>query len=185
MTDILAALRQDHRNLSQLLEAMERQLDRFDHGESPDYDIMQGVLDYCQTYPDIYHHPKEDLVFEHLRRVDPAAAEAVGDLHAEHRSLAEVTSRFAAALHSVLQDLEVPRDSFDHATREFLERYRHHIIMEESVFFPAAEARLTAADWAAIEAEAKTQSDPLFSAEGEAKYTALRADILAWASEDG
>lgn len=185
MTDILAALRQDHRNLGQLFEAVERQLNRFDRGETPDYDILQGVLDYCLTYPDLYHHPKEDLVFERLRKLDPDAAAALGDLHAEHQALAEVTGRFGAALRSVLQDLEVPRESFDHATREFLERYRRHMAMEESAFFPAAEARLTPADWSAVEAEAKAQSDPLFSAKGEARYAALRADILAWAKEDG
>jgi len=185
VTDILAALRQDHRNLGQLLEAVERQLERFDRGETPDYDVLQGVLDYCLTYPDLYHHPKEDLVFERLRQLDPDATAAIGDLKTEHRTLGEATRRFAAALHSVLQDLEVPRDSFDRVTREFLATYRQHIGMEESVFFPAAEVRLTTEDWAAIEAKAKAQVDPLFGAESEAKYAALRADILAWAKEDG
>lgn len=185
MTNILAALRQDHRNMGQLLDAAERQLDCFDRGETPDYDILQGVLDYCLTYPDLYHHPKEDLVFARLRQVDPATADTIGDLTAEHRALAAATRRFAAAMHSVLQDLEVPRESFDRVTREFLESYRQHIGMEERVFFPAAEARLTAADWAAIEAKAKVQADPLFGAESEASYAALRADILAWANEDG
>ena len=185
MTDILAALRQDHRNLGQLLKATERQLDRFDRGETPDYDILQGVLDYCLSYPDLYHHPKEDLVFERLKQLDPGAAAEIGDLHAEHNKLAEVTRRWAEALHSILQDLEVPRDSFDRATRAFLESYWRHMTMEENTFFPAAEARLTPADWSAIEAKAEARSDPLFSVKGEAKYTALRDDILAWAGEDG
>jgi len=185
VTEILAALRQDHRNLGQLLKAVERQLDRFDRGETPDYDILQGVVDYCLTYPDLYHHPKEDLIFERLRQLDPVMTDTLGDLQAEHRILAEATRRFADALHSVLQDLEVPRDSFDRVTREFLANYRQHIGMEESVFFPAAEARLTTEDWAVIEAKAKAQVDPLFGAESEASYAALRADILAWAKEDG
>lgn len=185
MTDILAALRQDHRNLGQLLEAAERQLDRFDRGETPDYDILQGVLDYCQSYPDLYHHPREDLVFARLSQCDPDAAATVGDLHAEHRRLAEATARFAEALHSVLQDLEVPRQSFDRALRDFLDSYRHHMTMEERDFFPAAEACLSPADWSAIEAEAQEQSDPLFGAKGDDRFAALRADILAWAKEDG
>jgi hemerythrin-like domain-containing protein len=168
-----------------LLDAVERQLARFDRGETPDYDILLGVLDYSLTYPDLYHHPKEDLVYARLRRLDPAATESLDDLQAEHRTLAAVTRRFAKALRCVLQDLEVPRETFGQATREFLDTYRQHIGLEESVFFPAAEARLTAADWTAIEAEAKAQRDPLFDDKGEARYATLRAEILAWASEDG
>ncbi|MFV2070930.1 MAG: hemerythrin domain-containing protein, partial [Pirellulales bacterium] len=145
MTNILAALRQDHRNLGQLLAVVERQLDRFDSGETPDYDILLGVLDYCLTYPDRYHHQKEDMVYARLRQLDPTMTESLDDVQAEHRTLAEVTRRFAKALRSVLQDLEVPRETFGQATREFLETYRQHIGLEESVFFPAAEARLTAA----------------------------------------
>jgi len=57
--------------------------------------------------------------------------------------------------------------------------------MEESVVFPAAEAGLTTADWTAIEAEAKAQRDPLFDNKGEARYAALRTDILTWANEEG
>jgi len=184
VTNILAALRQDHCNLGQLLAVIERQLDCFDRGETPDYDILLGVLDYCLTYPDHYHHPKEDMVYTRLRQLDPARTESLDDLQAEHRTLAEVTRHFAKALRSVLQDLEVPRETFGQATREFLEKYRQHIGLEESVIFPAAEACLTAADWNAIEAELKARRDPLFDDKGEARYAALRAEILAWANED-
>jgi hemerythrin-like domain-containing protein len=184
VSEILAALHRDHRNLGQLLAAMERQLTRFDRGEAPDYDILQGVLDYCLTYPDLYHHPKEDLVYDRLRHRNPAAIEAIGDLQAEHRTLAETTRRFGAALRSILQEAEFPRESFDRIARTFLEAYRRHMAMEEGTFFPAARAHLTAADWTAIDAEMKAQKDPVFGGTSEARYAALRADILAWAKEE-
>jgi len=184
MADVLAALRRDHGGMAQLFAAVERQLARFGRGETPDYDVLRGVLDYCLTYPDLYHHPKEDLVYARLSRLDPAAAAAVGDLAAEHRPLAEATRRFAAALRNLLQDQEVPREAFDRAAREFLDSHRRHIAMEEKSFFPAAEASLTAADWAAIEAELASRADPLSADVGEARYAALRADILAWAGEE-
>jgi hemerythrin-like domain-containing protein len=184
VTKILTALRQDHRNMGQLLAVVERQLERFDRSETPDYDILLGVLDYCLTYPDLYHHPKEDLVYARLQQLNPDAAKSVGNLQAEHIALAKVTHRFSTALHSILQDLEVPRETLDRAIREFVETYRRHIGLEESVFFPAAEAHLTEADWDALEAEATAQRDPLFDDKNEARYAAIRADILAWANED-
>ncbi len=87
--------------MAKLLSALERQLAVFDQGESPDYDIVQGVIDYCLNYPDLYHHPKEDLVLERLQAVDPVAAAGIGDLAAEHQDLANLTRRFAAAVHAM------------------------------------------------------------------------------------
>ncbi len=62
------------------------------------YDIVRGVIDYCLTYPDLYHHPKEDLVFARLQLRDPATAEALGDLRAEHEALGEAIRHLAAAV---------------------------------------------------------------------------------------
>ena len=47
VTDIIDSLHEDHANLAKLLGALERQLALFDEGESPDYDIVRGVVDYC------------------------------------------------------------------------------------------------------------------------------------------
>ena len=32
----------------------------------PDYEVIQGIVDYFLTYPSQYPHPKEDLVFRRL-----------------------------------------------------------------------------------------------------------------------
>ncbi len=98
MTDIIDSLHEDHANLAKLLDALERQLALFDQGGTPDYDIVQGVIDYCLNFPDRYHHPKEDLVLERLQALDPVAAAAIGDLAAEHQDLANLTQRFADAV---------------------------------------------------------------------------------------
>ena len=84
--------------MAKLLNAFERQLAAFDQGATPDHDIVRGVIDYCLTYPDLYHHPKEDLVFARLQLRDPATAEAVGDIRAEHEALSEAIRRLAAAV---------------------------------------------------------------------------------------
>ncbi len=183
MTDVIDSLHQDHANLAKLLDALERQLALFDEGETPDFDIVRGVIDYCLNYPDLYHHPKEDLVLERLQAADPVAAAAVGDLAAEHRDLAALTHRFADAVQAVLQDLEVPRGPFDEAARRFLETYREHMNKEEREFLPAARRSLGETDWADIDARLAQPEDPLFGAPGEERFAALSRDILAWAEE--
>ncbi len=170
--------------MAKLLNAFERQLAAFDRGATPDYDIVRGVIDYCLTYPDLYHHPKEDLVFARLKLRDPAAAEAVGDLKAEHDALGETTRRLAAAVRQVLGEGEVPRDSVHETAAKFLSFYRHHIEMEEEKFFPAALDALTLEDWREIEGELKERDDPLFGQEPEERFVALRQNILDWEQEN-
>ncbi len=181
--DVVESLHEDHANLAKLLDALERQLALFAEGEPLDTDIVEGILEYTLNYPDLHHHPKEDLLYERLRAVDPDAAETVGDLAAEHQDLAELARRFAAAIHNILRDLEVPRDSFEAVARRFLETYREHMVKEEQEFLPAARRSLSAADLADIDARVMQHQDPLFGAEAEERFAALRRDILHWAED--
>lgn len=170
--------------MAKLLNAFERQIEEFDRGARPDYDIVRGVIDYCLTYPDLYHHPKEDLIFAALQHRDPTAAESVGDLRAEHEALGEATRRLAAAVRQVLNEAEVPRDAVQQAATTFLSFYRRHIAMEEERFFPAAKKALTPTDWEEIESQLSERQDPLFGREPEDRFAALRQNILDWEAED-
>lgn len=180
MPTILDTLKKDHANLAKLLDALERQIGLFDRAEQLDYDIVGGIVDYCLTYPELTHHPMEDLVLEKLRQRAPEAAAGVGRLDVEHQQLAALTRRFAAAVNNVLQEAEMPRDAIDGLAREFLGTYRTHMKMENEVFFPAAAENLTEADWAEIAERMKETDDALFGSRGEARFARLRDDLLAW-----
>lgn len=180
MAEILDRIRDDHVNMSKLLDAFERQLELLERGEHPDWDILQGVLEYCLSYPDHYHHPAEDAVFLRLRGRDPAAAQEVGDLRGEHVALGELTRRLDRLVKAVLNEAEVPRDRIHESGRTFLETYRSHMQWEEDAFLPLAEERLSDSDLAALDAEAKGGCDPLFGDESEERFQSLRDHILAW-----
>ncbi|MEE8445081.1 MAG: hemerythrin domain-containing protein, partial [Alphaproteobacteria bacterium] len=108
---------------------------------------------------------------------DAAAAEAVGDLAAEHAGLAARTRKLANAVTRVIGEETVERASV-HALAEDLARaYRRHIAFEEERFFPAAEASLTEADWAEIDARLDAPDDPLFGERVAARFRDLREDI--------
>ncbi len=179
MSECMRLLREEHVNLSKLLDALEHQLKMFDEAASPDYDVMAGVLEYCRTYPDEFHHPLEDLVCRKLRERDPKAADAVGDLEGHHEKLEAATDRLAEVLNSILLELEVSRAGFDELMREFISGYRRHIQMEEEVFFPAAERALTAEDWAAIDAQIANPEDPVFGAAEDERFADLRNYLLS------
>ena len=71
---IIDSLRQEHRNIEKLLLVLERELSVFDRGERPDYQVIHAIIAYFLVYPNAYHHPQEDMIFEKLRSCDPAAA---------------------------------------------------------------------------------------------------------------
>ena len=184
MTYILAELRRDHVNMSKLLNILEHQLAVFDEAGSPDYDVFEGIVDYCSNYPGLHHHPLEDAVYRKLRERAPEAAEEVGDQASEHEILASLVEKFAEALRSILMEAEIPRETFDRVARELITFYRHHIRQEEAIFFPAAEHVLGPEDWADIESTVDRGEDPLFGAQAEEQFEALRRHILEWDRED-
>ena len=180
MASIIDALRSDHSRLTKLLDALERQIDAFAEGGTLDFEIVDGVLHYCRTYPDLHHHPREDLVFDRLKARDPAAAEAMGDLRTEHRKLAELTTAFGEALAAVEQDIPMERHEFTEAAAAFLKGYRHHILMEEKHFFPAAQRSLTPEDWRQLAGQLGHVEDPLFERREDDRFDALYDEIVAW-----
>ncbi len=180
MTEILEQLSEDHKNLARLFDLLGRELKIFKEGGLPDYDLVGNILDYCLNYPDLYHHPKEDLVFDKLRIRAPEAADAIGNLEKEHQKLSTLTWRFATAVGNVLEDEQLPRDWFMDVANDFLNFSRNHMQMEEVLFFPAARKNLTVEDWAGLEAASEDIEDPIFGDGKRDKYQTLLLEIMDW-----
>jgi len=180
MTEIIHVLRREHGNITRLLKALERQIAVFDQAGEPDHDIIDGVIDYLLSYPDLYHHPKEELLLAKVRERDPAAIEAVGDLKHEHEQLASRAREFAAGVRAVLERADAPRGPLGQRTRDFIDLQMRHLEQEEKVFFPEALKVLTTQDWAELEAKMTDDDDPLFGANVGKRYKALHRDILEW-----
>ena len=184
MAEVLRRLREEHANIARLLKALEHQLEIFDRGEQPDYDVLGAAADYFTDFPDRCHHPKEDMIFRRLQAKDPAAADSIGDLEAEHGEIGVLVGHFREAVENVRDEVEVPRSAFDAVMRHFIDRQRQHMEMEEKRFFPVATDVLGEEDWAEIDAQVTKEDDPLFGAGVSGKYESLLQDILAWESED-
>jgi hemerythrin-like domain-containing protein len=175
---IIERLSREHRNIEMLLAVLERELEIFDRGGRPDYEVIRAIISYFEVYPDVYHHPQEDLVFAKLKLRDPAAAAKVGNLALEHQKGAERLRRVAQAVDSVLADREILRQNVDTIVRDFIEYERRHIMMEDRDFFPAALKALKPQDWTEIASALTSHEDPLFSEAAEETFDALRARIL-------
>jgi hemerythrin-like domain-containing protein len=184
MTAIIDILHEEHRNIEKVLLVLEQELDVFDRREQPDYEVLQAIINYFQDYPHRCHHPKEDMVFEKLKARDPAAAESVGDLEAEHQEEAKRLQRLAQAIENILTGREILRKSFAAIMRNFIEHERRHIDMEERALFPAALKALRPEDWAGIDARLNDRQDPLTNEIIEEKFRFLHQRILQWEAQD-
>ena len=180
MPETVRLLRQEHANMSMLLDLLDHQLARFKAGAEPDYAVVKGIIDYFLSYPDLHHHPKEDLIYLRLRVRDPVQAEALAELLAGHDDLALLTRRFArATLDRMLNPGEEPWQWFTSLGREFIDTNRRHMAKEEEHFFPMVLRLLTPEDWAAIDAQVTDRADPLFGGKVEGRFAALHESLVA------
>ena len=183
MPETLHRLHDDHVIMNRLLHALDRQLGVFESGETPDYELIGGILDYCLRFPDRYHHPKENAILERIQATAPEAAEALCVIEAEHAELTTLTKQLTEIVGQVLQDQEIPRHLFGEAGRAFSNLYRRHIDWEESHFLPQAEALLSDADWRAVDQAFATAPDPLGPDATKERYTRLREDLLRFEAD--
>jgi hemerythrin-like domain-containing protein len=184
MTRIIETLREEHRNIEELLLVLEKELSVFDRNERPDYEVIQAVIRYFEDYPDCCHHPKEDMIFEKLKVRDSVAAESVGDLEAEHQNEGKRLRRVAQVVRGVLTDHDILRQTFHNTMRDFIDLERKHMDMEERVLFSTAIHTLRPEDWAEIEAVWSEKQDSLFNAVMEERCQSLRERILQWEREN-
>jgi len=152
MTEILRKLRDEHENFSDVLNVLEQEIESGLTGGSFNRDIIKDAVEYCQNFPAVCHHPKEDLIYRRLRNVaDPAAMDVLGDLLAEHETLSGLTDELEAAVDNLISDAGEDLAKFAHVARVFVEHYRQHMKTEEELLFPLALKCFSEEDWAIID----------------------------------
>ncbi len=173
MSDIMTALHQDHIHFSRLLSLLREDLEQLHAEERPDYQMMLDMVDYLANYADLYHHPKEDILYQfHLSR-SSQAQEPIIELMEQHQELKRMTTRLHDAIEGLLHDAVLSKAQLMAQLREFIERQTAHLNAEEATVFPLLEQGFSEHDWQHIEACLPIQSDPLFGREAEQQYQAL------------
>jgi hemerythrin-like domain-containing protein len=174
--DILRALAEEHIYQLRVVRLLERQVAAMNQRQTPDYEVMHGVMRYMTSYPDRFHHPKEDLVFRKVMQRDPSARRQVQQLLKEHRSIIERGAELLAVIDRCRAE---PGKVDTHAVRKAAHAYigslRRHMDVEMLRIFPRAQRVLRARDWAEIEARMKPILDPVFDATTP-EFRTLRAE---------
>ncbi|MEQ8507876.1 MAG: hemerythrin domain-containing protein [Rhodospirillaceae bacterium] len=184
MTEFIYQLRVEHKNSLALLDILEKQITRIDSGCSADFRIVAGITKFFNGFPDKYHHPKEELLYEKQKKKDPTAFRMIEYISEEHRVLKNKISSLSEAIDSALKDSRTSRRTFSRVAKGFIAFQREHIALEEGWFYPRIEHLFTSQDWSDVAGHIMDTSDPLVDASAVARFERLRRTILEWARED-
>jgi hemerythrin-like domain-containing protein len=174
LPEAIVTLNDEHRHLGMLLQTLDERLERLDKAGTGDYFLLRDIVRYMHEYPDIAHHPTEDLMFERLVRRNPKMRENVDRLLSDHERLATDTAEL----------LELLRAATEKRTRDAVEKVQaagaryctslsRHMEIEEGQMFPEAVRCLTHADWKSVQRNLEATEDPLFGETVQRDYRVL------------
>lgn len=178
MSSVLLLLQIEHRKMAKLLDVIEQQASNMARNDPVNYRLLESAFAYLSSYPDQCHHPKEDQVYRKLLSHHPEMAESLSDLVKEHETLAQAIRDTTHAVQESRQLRPSGDDGLASRLIEFLDLYRHHMLMENLHFFPAALKSLSQEDLAQIDFTLFDRPDPLLDQESEARFGELREEIL-------
>jgi hemerythrin-like domain-containing protein len=183
MSDTLLLLGFEHQSFGELLSLIDEEIRNLETGSPVDIGLLQSVAAYFSDYPDECHHPVEELVLRRLCMRDSDAVPDPDKLSKDHLEIARITKLFATTLGAAASNGDGRTPALGKIMKEFVERYRNHMSMEEEHFFPAAAKALTKEDWAEIDFSVFDRDDPLYNSSTEARFESLRKKMEKSANE--
>ena len=157
----LDILRREHRAISAVLFCLKHTVDEVRQGRVvPPFAMFHAVLDYLTSFPNRFHHPKEDAyLFPRVVARAPDLEPVVEELKAQHEEGEERVSDLkdrVAELQALWDgnwqaDGAAKFEAFADIVNDYVAFERAHARKEGVEIMPRAREVLTAEDWAAIE----------------------------------
>ena len=143
---LMKALRAEHRHMSTVMQLFAEQLTAIESGELVDTHVVYEIMDYMVTWPDRFHHPREDLIYTRVAELDVKALDEVDTLLRDHDHTAkrggEVLKEIERWRLGELSGAVVVKSG-----RAYIDHIYEHMSLEEELVFPHIEAVLTLQDW--------------------------------------
>jgi hemerythrin-like domain-containing protein len=174
---ILSELRQDHKNMARLLNVLERESNSIYDGGDPDTDLMQDIMLYMTTYPDVVHHPKEDRIYADLKNSRPELSGGFERIGLEHRGIAEQGLKLRDQLVLIDAGAMLRRSAVVADALRYVNGLRSHMQWEELDLFRRVEQLIRDGHALLDEVAYPARPDPLFGARVEQRFQRLFKSI--------
>lgn len=179
---LLAELRQDHKNMSLMLNLLERESNLIYDGESPDFELLHDIMHYMTVYPDAVHHPKEDRLYAELKIVRPDLSKGFERITMDHRNIAELSIKLKNELASIDSGSFLGRKAVVGDALRYVNTLRGHMQWEELDLFRRVDEMIREGHKLIDPSHFATSSDPVFGPEVEENFTRLVSNIRDYAA---
>ncbi len=174
---LMSGLRGDHRNMVMLLDLLGAEIDMLALSGDPDYDLVRDIMLYVTEYPDVVHHPKEDIVYRHVKSLRPEIHADLERVETDHQYIEESGLKLKNDIEAISIGAKLNRDELTEKLGHYMEQHREHMYWEEIELFSLADELQHYGDWSEVILENNEISDPLFGSRVERKYGTLLASI--------
>jgi hemerythrin-like domain-containing protein len=174
---LMSGLRGDHRNMVMLLDLLGAEINRLATSGEPDYDLVRDIMLYVTEYPDVVHHPKEDIVYRHLKSLRPEIHTVLERVETDHQYIKESGLKLRNGIEAISIGANLSRDGLIEKLYHYMDQHRDHMYWEEINLFSLADELQHYGDWSEVVLKNNEISDPLFGSRVERKYRRLLAKI--------
>ena len=156
-------IREEHQTLAAVLHGLQYLVREIRANRSePDFTLLGAMIYYIDTFPERYHHPKEDAWLFRILLLRHAPAEALlARLKSEHRAGAVKLKQLEQALLRYQAGGKDEFPAFAAAVDDYVAFERNHMRSEETEVIPLAQQYLLPEDWREIDAAFLDHTDPL------------------------
>lgn len=180
--EAIQIIRDEHLAISAVLYSLKYLVKEMRKGAEPNFPLLRAILDYIVSYPDRWHHPKEDkYLFAAVKRRTQEADALVAKLEREHTLGYPMIEELTRHLVAFQGGDGGAREAFFDLAERYAELEWAHLRTEEEVLLPIAERVLTADDWAEINTAFRENDNPLFGIKPKEEAEALYQRILSLA----
>lgn len=171
---LMQTLYAEHRHIASVMQLLADQLAAIEAGEPVDTHVVYETMDYMVTWPDRYHHPREDLIYAHAAELDPGLADSVDTLQRDHDNTARAGREVLEQIER-WRDGSLPGAGLVKSGRAYIDHLYAHMNSEEKLVFPQIEHTLGAQDWSELAADDQLRpvSDPVFGYRVQREYRNL------------
>jgi hemerythrin-like domain-containing protein len=156
----VAAWHEEHVYFSRLLDLLQKEIDLFHAGGTPNYALMLDIVEYLRDYGDQVHHPRESEAFRRLAPRCPDLELELARLEQEHRVIGNAGAALAELLAAVVSGAVVRREELETAAATYFVYYRAHLAAEEEDILTRAAQELVEEDWEAVRLAAPAAARP-------------------------
>jgi hemerythrin-like domain-containing protein len=176
---LLKELREDHRNMTQVLNVLEQVGESARGGKDPDFELVDEIMRYMTVYPDAVHHPKEDIVYDELKSNRPELADGLDGIPKDHQEIAVLGMKLRDDVEAIIAGAAVLRVQLVGDVIEYVVRLRKHMQWEEDDLFQRID-EMIGEQSVAVDVEAFQHiKDPVFELEVESAFRRLMDSLKA------